>query len=113
MIASRVAALNNLLRSCGAEAEATQAHSFINIDPRATQAHFPGFANPATDELGVWNEKALAQALFAREGSSSLVKSGMTHDTRAGRFTHSEDSIRAGGDQGVKDEEGKDSDDDD
>ena len=163
MITSRVAALNDLLRSHGAEAQATQAHSSSSADPkldeldvwsekainrfareednqpakedndempgailvagdhfhdthagvRATQAHFLSSANPATGELDVWNEKAINQARFDRGSASFLMKPGAPHDRRTGRFTHSEDSIRAEGYQGVEGEDGEESDEDD
>ena len=117
MIASRVAALNGLLRSHDAGAQAIQAHSSSSADPtldeldvwsekatnrfareegnqpakddndetpeailaagdhfhethtgvRATQAHFLSSADPATGELGVWDEKAINPALFGEQ----------------------------------------------
>ena len=61
------------------------------------QALFSSSENPFLDEPYAWDEKAVWQVRFARERGSFLMEPIAPHDGRAGRFTYSEDSIRAPG----------------
>ena len=100
MIVAQVAALNNLLRSHDAGAQAMRVHPTSQSD----SMH---------DERDMWEDKTLCQARFASKNIFCSALPGESRDGRMGRFTHSEKSVRAGGDQGLEDRDEESTDEDD
>ena len=100
MIAAQVAALNNLRKAQDTDGRAVPIYPTSHPDPT-----IPGVQ-------GVGQGETLCHSLPTGKNLLYSASPDVSCDEHTGRFTHSEESVRAGGDQGLE-ESGEEGDEDD